>query len=99
MTANETIIVAELGKQEMLIIREFDAPRELVFRALIPLSLKGYQKKDMCVWKRYVLRNSLEKEPSSPLTPFSSPSLTAIACCKVGWKKEPVIPLSALQSF
>jgi uncharacterized protein YndB with AHSA1/START domain len=33
MTANETIIVAEPGKQEMLIIREFDAPRELVFRA------------------------------------------------------------------
>jgi uncharacterized protein YndB with AHSA1/START domain len=33
MTANETHIVAEPGKQEMLIIREFDAPRELVFRA------------------------------------------------------------------
>jgi uncharacterized protein YndB with AHSA1/START domain len=33
MTANETTIVAEPGKQEMLLIREFDAPRALVFRA------------------------------------------------------------------
>jgi uncharacterized protein YndB with AHSA1/START domain len=30
---NETKIIAEPGKQELFIIREFDAPRELVFRA------------------------------------------------------------------
>jgi uncharacterized protein YndB with AHSA1/START domain len=30
---NETKIIAEPGKQEITIIREFDAPRELVFRA------------------------------------------------------------------
>jgi uncharacterized protein YndB with AHSA1/START domain len=30
---NKTTIVAESGKQEMLITREFDAPRELVFQA------------------------------------------------------------------
>lgn len=30
---NKTTIAAEPGKQEMLITREFDAPRELVFRA------------------------------------------------------------------
>ena len=31
--ANQTKIVAEPGKQEVVITREFDAPRELVFRA------------------------------------------------------------------
>ena len=31
--ANKTTITAEPGKQEMFITREFDAPRELVFRA------------------------------------------------------------------
>lgn len=31
--ANKTEIIAEPGKQELFIIREFDAPRELVFRA------------------------------------------------------------------
>src|SRR5438067_5078853 len=31
--ANKTTITAEPGKQEMLITREFDAPRELVFQA------------------------------------------------------------------
>ena len=30
---NKTKIIAEPGKQEILIMREFDAPRELVFRA------------------------------------------------------------------
>jgi uncharacterized protein YndB with AHSA1/START domain len=30
---NQTTITAEPGKQEMLITREFDAPRELVFQA------------------------------------------------------------------
>jgi uncharacterized protein YndB with AHSA1/START domain len=30
---NQTVITAESGKQELFIIREFDAPRELVFKA------------------------------------------------------------------
>ena len=30
---NQTTIIAEKGKQELFIIREFDAPRELVFQA------------------------------------------------------------------
>jgi uncharacterized protein YndB with AHSA1/START domain len=30
---NKTVITAEPGKQELIITREFDAPRELVFRA------------------------------------------------------------------
>src|SRR5213082_1251441 len=34
MPANKTNISAEPGKQEMVITREFDAPRELVFRAM-----------------------------------------------------------------
>lgn len=33
MNTNKTTITAEAGKQELFIIREFDAPRELVFRA------------------------------------------------------------------
>ena len=32
-TKNQTRIIAEPGKQEIFIIREFDAPRELVFQA------------------------------------------------------------------
>ena len=32
-TKNETKIIAEPGKQDITIIREFEAPRELVFRA------------------------------------------------------------------
>ncbi len=32
-TKNKTIITAEPGKQELFVIREFDAPRELVFKA------------------------------------------------------------------
>lgn len=32
-TKNETKIIAEQGKQELFIIREFEAPREIVFRA------------------------------------------------------------------
>jgi len=31
--ANKTVITAEPGKQELFIIREFEAPRELVFKA------------------------------------------------------------------
>ncbi|MBK9216347.1 MAG: SRPBCC family protein [Chloracidobacterium sp.] len=31
--SNKTVITAEEGKQELFIIREFDAPRELLFRA------------------------------------------------------------------
>jgi len=34
MTVHETKIHAEPGKQEILITREFDAPRELVFKAV-----------------------------------------------------------------
>ena len=33
MSKNKTVITAEPGKQELFITREFDAPRELVFRA------------------------------------------------------------------
>lgn len=33
MTKNKTIIKAEPGVQELFIIREFDAPRELVYKA------------------------------------------------------------------
>jgi uncharacterized protein YndB with AHSA1/START domain len=33
MTKNSTKIVAEPGKQEVITIREFEAPRELVFKA------------------------------------------------------------------
>ena len=33
MSKNKTTITAEPGKQELFIVREFDAPRELVFRA------------------------------------------------------------------
>jgi uncharacterized protein YndB with AHSA1/START domain len=33
MAKNQTIIKAEPGKQDVYIIREFDAPRDLVFRA------------------------------------------------------------------
>jgi uncharacterized protein YndB with AHSA1/START domain len=32
-TSNKTQVIAEAGKQELFIIREFDAPRELVFKA------------------------------------------------------------------
>lgn len=32
-TKNKTTIIAEPGKQELFITREFDAPRELVFKA------------------------------------------------------------------
>jgi uncharacterized protein YndB with AHSA1/START domain len=32
-TTNKTKVIAEEGKQELFIIREFDAPRELVFKA------------------------------------------------------------------
>src|SRR6266511_5684859 len=33
MSQNKTVITAEPGKQELFITREFDAPRELVFKA------------------------------------------------------------------
>jgi len=36
---NQTTIIAEPGRQEMLIRREFDAPRELVFKAFIDPAL------------------------------------------------------------
>lgn len=34
-TKNKTLVTAEPGKQEVVITREFDAPRELVFKAHI----------------------------------------------------------------
>lgn len=34
MAANKTTVTAEPGKQELTITREFDAPRELVFRVI-----------------------------------------------------------------
>ena len=34
-TKNKTVVTAEPGKQEVIITREFDAPRELVFKAHI----------------------------------------------------------------
>jgi len=36
---NKTTVTAELGKQELFIIREFDAPRELVYKAHIDPNL------------------------------------------------------------
>lgn len=33
MTKNKTVVTAEPGKQDIVITREFDAPRELVFKA------------------------------------------------------------------
>ena len=35
MTKNQTTITAEPGKQEIVITREFDAPRELVFKTVM----------------------------------------------------------------
>jgi uncharacterized protein YndB with AHSA1/START domain len=35
MTTNQTTITAEPGKQELVITREFDAPRELVFKTVM----------------------------------------------------------------
>jgi uncharacterized protein YndB with AHSA1/START domain len=32
-TTNKTKVIAEAGKQELFILRDFDAPRELVFKA------------------------------------------------------------------
>ncbi|HEX3384224.1 MAG TPA: SRPBCC domain-containing protein [Mucilaginibacter sp.] len=36
---NQTKIIADPGKQELFIIREFDAPRELVFKAFTTVEL------------------------------------------------------------
>ena len=50
--ANKTEIKAEEGKQELFIIREFDAPRELVFRAYTEADLyeKWVGPKGMTMW-------------------------------------------------
>jgi len=50
--ANKTEIKAEPGKQELFIIREFDAPRELLFRAHTEAALydKWVGPKDMKMW-------------------------------------------------
>src|SRR6476659_5296897 len=49
---NKTEIKAEPGKQELYIIREFDAPRELLFRAHTEPALyeKWVGPKDMKMW-------------------------------------------------
>ena len=38
-TKNKTVVTAEPGKQELFITREFDAPRELVYKAHTDASL------------------------------------------------------------
>lgn len=50
--ANNTDIKAEPGKQELFIIREFEAPRELVFRAYTEADLyeKWVGPKDLKMW-------------------------------------------------
>ena len=50
--ANKTTVTAEPGKQELYIIREFDAPRELLFRAHTEADLyeKWVGPKDMKMW-------------------------------------------------
>lgn len=64
---NQTIITVEPGRQELFIIREFDAPRELVFRAFIEpelfvqwlgprdltMTLETFEPRDGGVW-RYI---------------------------------------------
>lgn len=49
---NKTEIKAEPGKQELFIIREFEAPRELLFRAYTEADLyeKWVGPKDMKMW-------------------------------------------------
>ena len=49
---NKTEIKAEPGKQELFIIREFEAPRELVFRAYTEADLyeKWVGPKDLKMW-------------------------------------------------
>ena len=39
MSKNKTTITAEAGKQELFVVREFDAPRELVFQAHVDPNL------------------------------------------------------------
>jgi uncharacterized protein YndB with AHSA1/START domain len=41
MSKNKTIITVEPGKQELFITREFDAPRELVFKAYTDPEIYG----------------------------------------------------------
>ena len=62
---NPTRITAEPGKQEIIITREFDAPRELVFKAFtdpdlytqwigprgITTALKIFEPKKGCSWQ------------------------------------------------
>lgn len=49
---NKTKVIAEPGKQELFIIREFDAPRELVFKAHI----------DPDIYKKWLGPKDLEME-------------------------------------
>jgi len=70
MAKNETKIIAEPGKQEILITREFDAPRELVFIAYtdpklyeqwigprgLEITLEKFESKNGGSW-RYIQRD------------------------------------------
>ena len=57
---NEVKIVAEEGKQELFIYREFDAPRELVFKAFTDPKLvaKWMGPKDMTIEFDYLVEGS-----------------------------------------
>jgi uncharacterized protein YndB with AHSA1/START domain len=62
---NPTKIIAEIGKQELFIIREFEAPRELVFKAFsepeyllqwlgprnLTMAIDHYESKDGGSWR------------------------------------------------
>lgn len=72
---NKTNIIAEPGKQEILITREFDAPRELVFRAFtdpqlyvqwlgprdLTMTLERFEPKSGGSW-RYIHRDKAGNE-------------------------------------
>jgi uncharacterized protein YndB with AHSA1/START domain len=72
---NKTLITAEPGKQEVFITREFDAPRELVFKAFtdpklyvqwlgprrLKMSLETFEPKDGGRW-RYIHKDESGNE-------------------------------------
>lgn len=57
---NQTKVIAETGKQEIIIIREFDAPRDRVFKAFTdPMSIVKW-------WGPAELKNTVEQyEPKA----------------------------------
>ncbi|MGB9980430.1 SRPBCC family protein [Methanobacterium sp.] len=75
MANNITKIIAETGKQEFFIIREFDAPREIVFRAFtdsdlyvqwigpreLTTTLEKFEPKNGGSW-RYIQKDPAENE-------------------------------------